>query len=217
MSELTITIDGNTLTAHEDETILQVALRNDIYIPHLCYHPDLNPIGVCRLCFVEVDSVPVLSCKTKVENNMNIKTSTPEIDEIRRVNVEILVANHHATCKGCSAIKYCALQKLKGKIRIDKKRVLRLRPPSQKLPLDTTNPYFDYDPNKCILCEICVRTCEGIQNALYVVGRGYSSRIKFYGDSSKCASCGECVSRCPVAGLIPKDQNMPKQASSSSS
>lgn len=215
MSQLNITIDGRSLTAYEDETILQVALRNDIYIPHLCYHPKLRPIGVCRLCFVEVDSVPVLSCRTKVEENMNIKTTTPEIDDMRRVNIEIIVANHHVTCRGCAAIGHCTLQKLMGKIRLNKRRVLRLRPPSEELPLDTTNPHFNYDPNKCVLCEICVRTCETIQNALYIVGRGYSTHIEFYGDSSKCASCGECVSRCPVGALIPKDQSITKQASSS--
>jgi len=215
MSRINLTIDGRSITAEENETILQVASRHDIYIPHLCHHPDLDPVGVCRLCFVDVDSTPVLSCKTKVENGMKVKTTTPEIEAVRRTNIEVIVANHHATCKGCSAIGKCTLQKLMGHIHLNKKRVLRLRLPAQKVPLDTTNPYFDYDPNKCVLCEICLRTCKTIQDALFIVGRGYAARIAFYGDASRCKSCYQCVARCPVGALIQKNNIEPREAVSS--
>jgi len=205
MDKVTLNIDGQEVTADKETTVLQTALHNDIYIPHLCYHPDLKPSGVCRLCMVEIEGKIVFSCRTPVEQGMVIKTKTPEIEKARRTNIEMLVANHHISCRGCPGRGQCALQKIMAFIHIDKKRVRRLRPPKEELPQDNLNPFFDYDPNKCVVCEICVRTCEEIQHALNIVGRGYSTKIAFNGDSSKCESCMECVARCPVAGLIPKE------------
>ncbi len=91
-------------------------------------------------------------------------------------------------------------------LRIDRRRIRRLRLPKEELPLDTSNPFFDYDPNKCVLCNICVQTCEDIHgsSSLYFVGRGYDAKIAFFGDKSRCESCGECVARCQVGALMPK-------------
>lgn len=205
MDRLTLTVDDSEISADKDTTILQAALDNDIYIPHLCYHPDLSPPGICRLCMVEADGEMRFACQTMVEQGMVVKTRTPEVDKIRRSNIEILVANHHITCRGCPGIGHCELQKIMAYIRIDKKRVRRLRLPKEELSIDNSNPFFDYDPNHCVLCEICVRTCEKIQNALHLVGRGYKTKVVFYGDSSICESCMECVVRCPVGALITRD------------
>ena len=207
MNKVTLTIDGQQIVADEEATILQTALNNNIYIPHLCYHPDLSPPAVCRLCVVEVNGEQVFSCRTKVEQGMVVKTRGPDVDKIRRTNVEILVANHHVTCRGCPGSGHCVLQKIMAYIRIDRKRVRRLRPPKEELPRDNSNPFFDYDPNHCVLCELCVHTCEKIQGALNLVGRGYNTKIVFFGDSSKCESCMECVARCPVGALIAKEKN----------
>ncbi len=208
MNKITLTIDGSDIVADRGTTILEVALQNGIYIPHLCYHPQLKPSGVCRLCLVEVgDSEPVISCRTAVEPGMVVRTRSPELDRVRRSIVELLVADHHETCRGCPANRKCELQRIMAHVRIDRKKVRRLRLPKVELPLDTSNPCFDYDRNRCVLCEICMRTCEGIHGVsdLELVGRGYDTKIAFFGNKSRCESCWECVARCPVGALVPKD------------
>jgi len=206
MDKITFTIDGAEVVTDKGTTILQAALQNDIYIPHLCHHPDLKPSGVCRLCMVEVAGEAALSCRTPVREGLSVKTRSPEIDKARRANIEILVANHHVTCKGCAGTGHCSLQKIMSYIRIDRKRVRRLRLPKEELPIDTSNPFFDCDPNKCVLCGICVHTCATIQHAMNIVGRGPKTKIAFFGDSSLCESCGKCVARCPVGALISKEK-----------
>ena len=206
MEKVTLTINGLEVVADKQATILQTALREGIYIPHLCYHPDLKPSGVCRLCMVDVDGKVVISCQTVVEQAMVIRTRSLELDKVVRANVELLVANHHLSCRGCPGSGPCALQKIMASIRVDRKRLRRLRTPQEELDRDHSNPFFDYDPNKCVLCGICVHTCEKIQGALNVVNRGYSTRIAFFGDPSRCESCDECVARCPVGALIAKEK-----------
>ncbi|EFK07529.1 2Fe-2S iron-sulfur cluster binding domain protein [delta proteobacterium NaphS2] len=205
MSKVTLTIDGLDVEAEKETTILRAALDNDIYIPHLCYHPELSPSGICRLCMVNADGEVVMSCQTPVDQGMVVKTKDPEIDRLRRTSIEILVANHHASCRGCPGSGPCALQKIMAYIRIDRKRVRRLRLPEEDLPKDQSNPYFDYDPNHCVLCNICVQTCEKIQGALHVIGRGIRTQIAFYGNNADCQSCMECVARCPVGALTAKE------------
>lgn len=212
MDQVSLTIDGKTVSAEKGATVLQAALKNDIYIPHLCFHPELKPSGVCRLCTVEINGKPVFSCQTPVQEGLDVKTRTPEIDQARRVNIEILVANHHTSCKGCAGIGHCVLPKLMGQVRLDRKRVKRLRLPQEERPIDTANPCFDYDPNKCVLCGICVQTCEPIQKALHIVGRGPKTKIAFYGDTAVCETCGKCVARCPVGSLIPKGKTALKES-----
>lgn len=215
MARLTLKIDGLEVEADESASILSAALVNGIYIPHLCYHPELKPSGVCRLCFVEADEAMVMSCKTSVKKGMVVRTKSPSLDKIRRTNIEILVANNHITCKGCPGSGACSLQKIMGHIRIDKKSVRRLRQPKEERPREALTEYIDYDPNKCILCEICIRTCGGIQNALYLMGRGYGTRIAFFGDPQRCESCSnECVQRCPVGALISEGKGVAKQSPS---
>jgi len=206
MSKVTFTIDDQTLEVDEGTSILEAALQNDIYIPHLCYHPELESRGACRLCLVEIDGRLVTACRTPVEPGMVIKTNTPEIDRAVRPVVELLIANHHITCRGCPSSGKCQLQKLMAALRIDRRRVRRLRVPGEELPLDTSPPCFDYDPNKCILCGICIQTCERIHgtSSLYFLNRGTDTRVAFYGDEARCASCLECINRCPVGVLLPK-------------
>ncbi|PIU22767.1 MAG: 2Fe-2S ferredoxin [Chloroflexi bacterium CG_4_9_14_3_um_filter_45_9] len=205
MDKVSFTIDGLEVVVDNGTSVLEAALRNNIYIPHLCYHPDLEARGACRLCIVEIGGGElVTSCRMPVESGMVVKTKSPKIEKIIRPVVELLIADHHASCASCPSSSHCELQKLMAHLRIDRRRVRRLRLPKVKAPLDTTNPCFDYDPNKCVLCGICLQTCESIHrvSALYYVGRGYTTRIAFYGDKSRCESCRECVTRCPVGALI---------------
>jgi NADH dehydrogenase/NADH:ubiquinone oxidoreductase subunit G len=207
MDKIRFIIDGREVVAGKGATILEAALENDIYIPHLCYHPSLKPGGACRLCTVEVNGGElVTACRTPAEEGMEVKTHSPQVDRTVRPIVELLIADHHASCRGCPSSGRCELQKIMANLRIDRRRVRRLRFPKKELPLETLNPSFDYDPNKCVRCGICVQTCEDLfgTSCLYFVDRGYGTKIAFFGDESKCESCLECVARCPVGTLISK-------------
>ncbi|MDI6689676.1 MAG: formate dehydrogenase subunit alpha [Actinomycetota bacterium] len=218
MDKITITIDGSDIVAESGATILEAALKNGIYIPHLCYHPDLKTYGACRLCIVEIECGKlVISCRTPVKQGMSVRTRSLEIDKVRRAIIELLIANHHADCRDCTKSRQCELLKIAAFIRFDRKRARRLRWAKEELPRDTSNPFFDMDPNRCVLCGVCVRTCEEIQGvgAIDFVGRGYTSKIAPFGDKplaqSRCESCGECVVRCPVGALVPKNVQRPER------
>lgn len=218
MEKLTLLVDNKKVTARNGMTVLETALSSNIYIPHLCHHPYLSPAGVCRLCYVELDGKgPVLSCRTPVENGMVIRTKTPEIDEIRRGLVELLIANHHDDCRNCGKKGRCELQRVMAYLRIDRKKTARLRFAESSPELDTSNPFFNLDPAKCVLCERCVRICGDHLhiNAIAVVGRGYRSRVATAGGKplaeSACESCGECVESCPVGGLVYKEYQRPER------
>lgn len=203
-----ILIDDKEIFVDEDLTILEAALQNNIYIPHLCYHPDLGSGQCCRLCFVEVNGKILLSCAIKVEDGMKVKTKTEELEKIRKPIVLTLINHNHMDCRDCPKRGFCKLQTVMGYMRIDKKEIKhRLRPPEKQIPLDESNPFFIKDPNKCILCGICVKTCEEIVgiNAIQYFSRGMNTKVATFMDTpildSSCISCGECVVRCPTAGF----------------
>ncbi len=208
MSDVTLFIDHLEINVQAGNTVLETALQNGIYIPHLCHHPDLKPAGVCRLCMVEVDGQVLVSCLTVVENGMNVKTSTPQIEQLRRIAVELLVAEHAADCLTCGKNNNCKLQEIARFVEIDRERLLELQPAEQK-PVDSSHPFIIRDDNKCVLCGICVRTCAEIQGAgaIDFAYRGYDTKISTFGgkplQDSVCESCGECVGRCPVGALLP--------------
>ena len=208
MDKICFTIDGRQVVADKGATIMEVALENDIYIPHLCYHSSLKPSGVCRLCMVEInDGKLVSSCRTLAENEMHVKTNSPKVDKAVRPIVELIIADHHSNCRECPGRGKCELQKIMAHLRIDRQRVRRLRPPKVELPLETLTPNIEYDTNKCVRCGICVQTCNDILgiSSLYFVERGYSTKIAFLGDKPHLDFCSECVNRCPVGALIPKN------------
>ncbi|MEW6771782.1 MAG: molybdopterin-dependent oxidoreductase [Bacillota bacterium] len=218
MERIDLLLDGKQVTARSGMTILEVALENKVYIPHLCHHPELKPAGVCRLCYVELEGKgPVLSCRTPAKAGMVIKTRSPLVDEIRSGLVELLIADRHDDCPSCAKKGRCELQKIMGYLRVDKKKARRLRFAEGALEPDTSNPFFNLDPNKCVLCGRCVRTCSELLriNAIAVVGRGYRSKVAPLGAKpiaqSSCESCGECVERCPVGGLVYKEYKRPEK------
>ena len=216
--EVRLTIDGLRVTAAPGATVLDAALGAGIYIPHLCHHPDLEPVGVCRLCMVEIEGRGLtLSCRAPVEPGMVVKTESPEVDMVRRIAAELLIVNHHADCLACSKNDQCQLQRIAAYVGIDEERLDRLRRPTREIPIDTSNPFFDHDPNKCVLCGICVRTCDELQGvgAIDYAFRGYDTTISTFAGrpiaESRCESCGECVVRCPVGALRPKRFEQPSR------
>ncbi|MFH0914021.1 MAG: 2Fe-2S iron-sulfur cluster-binding protein [Chloroflexota bacterium] len=204
MAQLTLTIDGKPLVAEEGKSVLEAALANGIYIPHLCYHPELAPSGACRMCLVEIEGELVTSCRVPVKEGLAVSTSSPEVERARRALVEMLIACYHNECRGCPATGHCELQRIMAYTKVNVKRMRPLRIAEKREPLDTSHPCFDYDPNRCILCGICVKTCASIpgKGIINFIGRGHTARVAFFGDTSQCESCKECVTRCPVKALV---------------
>ncbi len=216
MGEAILTIDGLKVSAPEGMTVMDAALRNGIYIPGLCHHPDLKPVGACRLCMVEIEGRGLVpSCLAQAEPGLVVNTVSPEAERTRRISVELLVANDRGECLTCAANNNCGLQKVAAYVGITPERMARMRRPTGPLPVDTSNPFFDFDPGKCVLCGICVRTCDEIVgvHAIDYAFRGYDTTISVFANQplidSRCVSCGECVVRCPVGALAPKDRRQP--------
>ncbi|MCL0078271.1 formate dehydrogenase subunit alpha [Dehalococcoidia bacterium] len=214
MSEVSLIIDGIKVRAREGSTVLEAAQDSGIYIPSLCTDPELEPYGGCRLCLVEIENVEGLpvSCMTLVAEGMVVRTDTSRVSEVRRRVLELLLCDHPDNCLPCPKNRHCELQKVAAYIGIDHLRFKKLeRPPL----IDTSNPFFIRDSSKCILCGKCVRVCKEVQGvaALEIANDGLSSRIITVGDTpildSICESCGECVVRCPVGALVPKNLQKP--------
>jgi len=214
MEKITLTIDGLEITASRGDSVLEAAMENGIYIPHLCHHPDLKPVGICRVCLVDIDGRLTVSCRTPVEEGMMIRTGGPAVDKVRRVAVELLIADHHSDCLTCGKNNACKLQEIARFVGVDPHRLEELKARELR-PVDDTHPFILRDDNKCVLCGICVRTCEEVQGtgAISYSLRGYATKVSTFGDrslqDSSCESCGECVERCPVGALLPKNQVKP--------
>ncbi len=195
-------------------TVLEAARANGIYIPALCYDPDLEPHGGCRLCIVEIEGkrdMPT-ACTTPVCEGMVVKTSTSEVDKVRRNTLELILADHPKDCDDCTKNKRCELQDAAEYLGITEGHLPRT---AVERPADDSNPFFRLDRNYCILCQRCTRTCDEITgvNAIEIINRGFDSQVSTFGDKpfmeSICRSCGECVVRCPVAALVPKNLVLP--------
>jgi predicted molibdopterin-dependent oxidoreductase YjgC len=216
MAEINLTIDSQRIKARPGETVLEAALRHDIYIPSLCHHPDLEPLGGCRLCIVEIEGMRGMptACTTGVAEGMVVKTSTPEVNKVRLSTLELILADHPTDCLTCVKNQDCELQKVASYLGIKERR---LPPTATEKAIDDSNPFFTLDRNYCILCQRCTRTCDEITcvNAIEVINRGSDSRISTFGDwplmESICQSCGECVVRCPVGALTPKGYQVPQR------
>ena len=214
--QVELIINDQPVKADRGMTILEAALRKGIYIPHLCHHRELEPVGACRLCLVEVDGwKQTISCKMPVQEGMVVRTETPEISKVRQIALELLIADHDVDCLACAQNTKCALQRAADHIGIDNAHLARMKPRAEKLPIDDSNPFFDFDPNRCVLCGICVRTCDELQNiqAIDFAYRGVGTKIAGFGDKARiestCESCGECIVRCPVGALVEKDAKRP--------
>jgi formate dehydrogenase (NADP+) alpha subunit len=212
MKHINILIDNIPVIAKEGQTIIDAALDNDIYIPGLCHHPDLKPMGMCRLCIVEITGRGLTtSCTAIVEEGMSVITENDEINQIRRTTTELISANHTRECFTCMQNDSCGLQKVTSYLGIERDGGQMMRQRKEMLPVDDSNPFFTLDMNKCVLCGICVRTCDELQgdNAIDYVNRGPHTIISTFNNQplfdSACKSCGECVVRCPVGALTFKD------------
>ncbi len=209
-----LTIDGKTIDAAPGATVLEAALAANIYVPHLCHSDGLEPCGACRLCLVQVEGGRGLSasCLTEATDGMVVYSDCEEVNRVRRMICEMLIADHPLTCLYCARNQNCALQDVAAYLGIHETRLKRM---VRKPTIDESNPFYRRDLGKCILCGTCVRACNELRciGAIDIAGRGYASRIAAFGDKpvaeSPCVSCGECVDRCPVDALRAKTETLP--------
>ncbi len=216
MKKVKVTINSKQIEVAEGSNLLEAALENGIYIPNLCYRADLKPVGVCRLCMVDIEGKELtIACKTPVEEGLVIRTQSPEINKMRRVIVGLLIVNRDKDFLSYTKDNQCELHRIASYVGIEKNILKLLRYPEKRLPIDSSNPFFDRDPNKCMLCGICVRTCDELQRVRGIdfIFRGYNAKIGTFQDKplaeSICESCGECVVRCPTGALTPKKFKKP--------
>jgi len=218
-NDISLTINGLKVEAPEGSTILEAARSAGIFIPTLCHCPGLTSEGVCRICLVKIKNKKKLhpACRTPVEAGMVVFTDNEEIERVRRMTLELILSDHDFNCLLCPKSGSCRLQALVNRIGYNEKRLNRLNRVAKEMPVDTSNPFFDFNPNKCIHCGICIRTCREIVgvDAIDMAYRGYDMKVSTFGDKpfreSICVSCGECVERCPVGALIPKSIQYPSR------
>ncbi len=202
-----IIINGSEFSFRPGETILQVAERNGIDIPTLCYLKGSMPTGACRICMVEVKGARNLlpSCATPVVRNMVVETESERVIKSRRINIELLIASGHHNCLTCEANGDCRLQELAYRYQVE---TIRFPESPAIYPTETSNALIIRDFSRCILCGRCVQACNEVQvnNAISYGYRGSASKIVAVGDlpldESDCVFCGECVQACPVGALI---------------
>ncbi|MCE5200444.1 MAG: [FeFe] hydrogenase, group A [Armatimonadota bacterium] len=205
-----VIIDGREVQIEGERNLLELARKAGIDIPTFCYHSDLSVYGACRLCLVDIEGRGIVtSCSTAPEPGMRVKTKTEEIREIRKIAIELLLANHDRSCPTCPKSASCQLQDLARKFGINE---VPFKSTHKPVPVDTTSPALVRDPNKCVLCGDCVRACHEIQGigAIDFAGRGAHTCVlpAFGKDLSQveCVSCGLCASVCPTGAITPKPE-----------
>ena len=202
-------IDGFDVSVPEGTSIMRAAAEAGINVPKLCATDNLDPFGSCRLCLVEIEGrrgYPA-SCTTPVAEGIEVKTETPKLEDLRRGVMELYISDHPLDCLTCATNGDCELQDMAGRVGLREVRYGYEGENHLSAVKDESNPYFTFDPSKCIVCSRCVRACEEVQGtfALTIDGRGFESKVsagnKDFMDS-ECVSCGACVQACPTATLI---------------
>jgi formate dehydrogenase (NADP+) alpha subunit len=212
-----LTIDGVRVEVPEGSTVLEAALKAGVYIPTLCYDPDLKPYGACRLCIVEIEKMRGLptACTTPATDGMVVHTETPAVSRSRRITMQLIMANHLADCLTCAKNRNCELQEVARYVGVEQADFDRLRKSTRVLPIDDSHPAYIRDMNKCILCGRCSRACHEIAGAeaIDMAFRGNAATISTFGNrgvlDSNCEACGECLERCPTGALTPRDTRQP--------
>jgi formate dehydrogenase major subunit len=226
---VTLEIDGKAITVPAGTSVMRAAAQAGVAVPKLCATDSVKSFGSCRLCLVEIDGrrgTPA-SCTTLVDAGMKVKTQSPKLAKLRKGVMELYISDHPLDCLTCGANGDCELQDMAGVVGLREVRYgyeganhfqsdAKANPGFLESitnplysPADKSNPYFAFEPAKCIVCSRCVRACEEVQGtfALTIQGRGFDSKVSAGGKDfldSECVSCGACVQACPTATLIEK-------------
>jgi formate dehydrogenase major subunit len=210
--QVTLEIDGQAVTVPAGTSLMRAALEAGVAVPKLCATDSLEPFGSCRLCLVEIEGrrgFPA-SCTTPAEAGMKVRTQSDKLSKLRHDVMELYISDHPLDCLTCAANGDCELQDMAGAVGLRSVRYGLEGKNHLGAAQDDSNPYFSYDPSKCIVCNRCVRACEETQGtfALTISGRGFDSRVSPGQDQafmdSECVSCGACVQACPTGTLQDK-------------
>lgn len=204
--KVTIQIDGKTLQVEKGMNVLEAALTNGIYIPHLCHHPDLPDIGSCRLCIVEVEGREGVcpSCKLEAEEGMKISTSSEQIAHLRKLSMELILAAHPEDCSTCPKYGQCEMQTLIQYMGVS---AARMHTRIKGFQQNNSNPLIIHDMNRCVLCGRCVRACQDLRGVGVLqytkndmetyVGTLHDKLLK----DADCRFCGACAEVCPTGTI----------------
>jgi NADH-quinone oxidoreductase subunit G len=206
-----ITVNGRLVDySDEKKNLLEVIRSAGVDLPTFCYHPSLSVYGGCRMCIVEVEGMGIVaSCSTQVRDGMKVRTHTKQLRKIRKLNLELLLANHDRECTTCAASNLCKLQDLANRLGI---KQIRFGHRDTKLPIDQSGTSIIRDPNKCILCGECVRMCEEVQKigVLAFANRGSKATVTPAFEKElkdvECVNCGQCLQVCPTGALTVKSE-----------
>ena len=211
-AEVSLTIDGFEVTVPAGTSVMRAAMELGVKVPKLCATDSLEAFGSCRMCLVEIEGrngTPA-SCTTPVAAGMSVKTQTPLLRTLRKGVMELYISDHPLDCLTCAANGDCELQDTAGEVGLREVRYGYEGDNHLCAEADESNPYFTFDPSKCIACSRCVRACDEVQGtfALTIQGRGFGSKVAAGMDEpffeSECVSCGACVQACPTATLTEK-------------
>jgi formate dehydrogenase major subunit len=220
---VTLEIDGRPVTVPAGTSVMRASIEAGSNVPKLCATDSLEPFGSCRLCLVEIEGrkgYPA-SCTTVVEPGMKVRTQSEALARLRRGVMELYISDHPLDCLTCSANGNCELQDMAGVVGLREVRYGTDGANHLGAKKDGSNPYFSFDPAKCIVCSRCVRACEEVQGtfALTIDSRGFASAVAPGAQGSfldsECVSCGACVQACPTATLMEKSviaQGQPEHA-----
>lgn len=203
-------IDNKEIPIENEQNLLELIRKARIDLPTFCYHSELSIYGACRLCMVQVDGMGLVpACSTPPSPEMKVSTNTGEIRKMRKIIVELLLANHSQNCPTCQKSTTCQLQALAKRLGITK---VRFKSQLKEMPVDDSSPSIIRDPNKCVLCGDCVRICSEVQTvgAIDFAYRGAQTVvIPSFGkalDQVECVNCGQCARICPTGALTPRSE-----------
>ena len=208
--ETTLTVDGQTVALAGERNLLEVIRKAHIELPTFCYHSELSIYGACRLCMVDVEGRGIqAACSTLPEPGMKVRTQTAPIRELRKVNLELLLAGGDHDCPTCGKSGACKLQSLATRLGVTQ---MPYTAPRESLPLDTSSASLVRDPNKCVLCGDCVRFCAEVQGIGVLDFTHRGSQVTVSPAFNKglaevdCVLCGQCAAVCPTGAITVKSE-----------